>query len=165
MSRPQCPQCGKLLVSPAGMRSSEILLVGEFPGVEEIKVGVPFVGRTGEVLSYELARVGIQLRSCFMTNLWLHQMDKDCSIDYHIGQLTRLMPAFKYILLMGSETSKTLLRRGIMEVSGLVVQSPLIPSTSIAVASPNPASAFKKGSTVGELRHAIQIFKEQIDAN
>ena len=48
MTRANCPQCKKLLIPAYG--TGCVLLVGEFPGFEEVKRGVPFVGRTGDVL-------------------------------------------------------------------------------------------------------------------
>lgn len=163
MSRLACPHCGKLLVMPAGTASSPILLVGEFPGVEEIKSGVPFVGKTGDVLSSELSRVGINLRSTYMTNLWLHQEDKDCKLDYHMDHLIASLAGRKYILLMGSSVMRALTGKGVMEMSGLIVKSDYLPRRSVAVACPNPASAFKRGSTIGEMRHAIKTFKEVME--
>lgn len=155
--RNTCNSCKKkLLVEPVGPLGAEILLVGEFPGYEEIRAGSPFVGRTGDVLKEELNLVGIQFLKCRMTNLWLHEKDTDCDLGYHIQNLVLEMRGRKYVLLMGSDVTKTLLGKGVMEVSGLVVTSPYIPDDITAVACPNPASVFK--GRVGEVRMAMKKF-------
>ena len=77
MTRQACPICSNLLVLPVGLKDASILLVGEYPGVEEVKSGFCWVGRGGEVLRSELARVGIQYEQCRATNLWLHAPSKE----------------------------------------------------------------------------------------
>ena len=69
MVRQACPICSNLLVLPVGPKDASILLIGEYPGVEEVKSGFCWVGRGGEVLRAELARVGIQYEQCRATNL------------------------------------------------------------------------------------------------
>lgn len=158
--RAKCNVCKRTLIDPVGPLGAEILLVGEFPGWDEIRQGAPFVGRTGDVLREELARVGIQYTKCRSTNLWSHEKTNECDIDYHIKLLAAEMYNKKYALLMGSDVSKALLNTGVMNVSGLVVTSPFIPDGMIAVACPNPASLFK--GRVGEVRMAMEKFALQI---
>lgn len=166
--RDKCEICHRYLISPCGPLNAEILLAGEFPGWEEIKQGTPFVGRTGEVLKDELARVGIQFNRCRVTNLWLHEKTKECDVDYHVSHLMAEMSnQRKYILMMGSELTKVLMGKGVMELSGLRVESPYLPKGVIAVAAPNPATAFH--GRIGEFRLAVSKFvnyiKEDKDAS
>lgn len=156
----KCDVCRRRLVEPVGPLDAEILLAGEFPGWEEIKRGAPFVGRTGDVLKSELARVGIQYTSCRMTNLWQHEMTKDCDVNYHIKMLVAEMYKRKYILLMGSEVTKTFWNRGITEVCGLKMASKYIPADSLTVVTLNPASAFH--GRIGEFRLSLEKFVSMI---
>lgn len=158
--RSRCDVCHCLLIDPVGPLSAEILLVGEYPGYEEVRQGAPFVGKTGDVLREELARVGIQYTRCRSTNLWLHDKTNDCNIDYHIKMLVAEMYARKYVLLMGSDVTKALLGTGVMDWSGLQVNSQFIPDHIKAMACPNPASVFK--GRVGEVRLAFKKFAEMI---
>ncbi len=64
-----CPFCGLDLVSPAGNKHSDVLIVGEQPEIEEIEQGIPLVGRIGTVLRQELAYLGLDLYSFRRTNL------------------------------------------------------------------------------------------------
>jgi uracil-DNA glycosylase len=135
--------------------------VGEFPGVDEVKQGRPFVGITGDILMEELGRVGLQLNQFRITNLWLHQTQKrgeTCGRDFHMQNLVHEMIGRKFILLMGSDVLKALTKNSVMEVSSLQVVGSFIPSDAIAIASPNPAAVTHGG--IGELRLALSRFSE-----
>ncbi len=52
-----------------GDYSSVVLFVGEGPGFDEDKQGLPFVGRSGKFLTESLQRVGIQRADVYITNV------------------------------------------------------------------------------------------------
>lgn len=163
MNRPVCPSCGKMLVMPAGPPSSPILLVADFPGVEEVKQGRPFVGQMGDILMEELGRVGLQLNQFRISTLWMHQIVKKgetCPIGFHMQNLVTEMQGRKIIFLMGSDTVKRLTKQNVMDVSGLRVIGPFIPPDAVAIASPNPAVAMHGG--IGELRFAFSRLSEVV---
>src|SRR3990167_6689910 len=161
MTRQACPICGNLLVLPVGAKDASILLVGEYPGVEEVKSGFCWVGSGGEVLRSELARVGIQYEQCRATNLWLHAPSKEYEeYRWHMEQMLTEVQAKKYVLLMGSDVCKALLNEAVSDVSGLIVNSPYLPKAVTAVACKNPALVLRKGTTTGEVRQAMKVFKE-----
>jgi len=155
--REQCSFCGQYMVMPYGRQDAEVLLVGEFPGEEEMKVGVPFVGEAGHILEYELMKAGLDINQCRLTNLWLHPKNKEAlCFEQSIKSLTLEMAGRK-CLLMGSELAKYFMNNGIMDWSGLEVHSPLFPrSMKFAMMSPNPAQALHQ--PLGELRLAINKF-------
>ena len=162
MKRNKCPQCGRLLVESAGNPDSEILLIGEYPGWEELRDGVPFTGRTGQVLRDVLAREGIDIHRCRLTNLWLHEhptKDRPCDINYHVKCLTRELKGRKYALAMGSDVCRLITGVGAMSKSGLRVANPL--SAAITYIAPNPATVFH--GTVGELYLAVHEFAKEIN--
>lgn len=152
--------CGKQMIEPIGPKASPVLLVGTYPGTEEIIKGIPFCGPAGVVLRAELARAGIPMGNCRVTNLWTHAKDeKDCSLDLHMNLLAKELKGRKYALLMGSDLSKALFDCGIMEISGLEMKHELFPNVRLFM-SPNPADAMRE--PVGELRLAISRFAEVI---
>ena len=154
--RQTCPVCGKLLVQPNGNLKSPILIVGEFPGLEEVKRGIAFVGRTGEVLQQELARQGIQVMTCALTNLWLHQKDeKGCDPRWHLDQLVKQFTGRTHAILMGSDVTSAILGSKVMALAGLQVKIPDFPKLRVWV-SPNPAIVFR--SPIGDLRLSIERF-------
>ncbi len=69
-----CQKCelGKTrnnFVFGAGNPDADIMFVGEAPGEQEDKTGVPFVGRAGKLLDKVLLEVGISRQDIFITNV------------------------------------------------------------------------------------------------
>jgi len=159
-----CPKCKRLIV-PAYGPEGGILLVGEFPGDEEMRHGIPFVGVTGNILRTELEGVGISIDACRLTNLWLHPMTTDMydqpgHFEWHLAQLLQELGAAKHILLMGSELAKIFLKMRITEVCGLMMDSPYLPGDKKAMFCKHPAAAIH--GTIGEIRLALQKFSSEI---
>ena len=50
-----------------------IALVGEAPGADEVRLGHPFVGRSGQLLDKMLAQAGIERRNSFVGNAFRFQ--------------------------------------------------------------------------------------------
>jgi uracil-DNA glycosylase len=159
MNRQKCEYCGDLLIQPWGPPNSTILLVGEFPGKDDIMEGIAPVGVVGQILANELAKVGLNLYSCRFVNLWQHAKNDECNLDWHIQQMVKEFENRKYILLMGSEVTQTLIVKSAMELSGLRIKLNLAPK-AIVYASPNPAILLH--TPVGEFRDALVKFRKEI---
>ena len=56
-------------VRPVGPCPAKIMIVGEFPGEQEVLRGEPFVGYAGQELSKMLQEAGIFRSACFITNV------------------------------------------------------------------------------------------------
>jgi DNA polymerase-1 len=72
MAQPNCPACplnGSRIVPSKGPQPSDILVVGQGPGKEEVKKGEPFVGKSGKELDKLLASVGIHKGSVRISNI------------------------------------------------------------------------------------------------
>lgn len=52
---------------------AEILFIGEGPGFNEDKQGLPFVGRSGQYLDYLLGLIGLKRAQVFITNVVKHR--------------------------------------------------------------------------------------------
>lgn len=67
-----CKICNKLkkglLVPGEGSANASIVFVGEAPGKEEIKTGLPFIGRAGKVLRELIESVGLKPEDVFITS-------------------------------------------------------------------------------------------------
>jgi len=152
-----CPHCGREDCVPAGgSRSSKILIIGEFPGEDEIKAGRPMVGRMGGVLRTELSRLGIDMRRMRLCNLWLHPPNKDENCFNHgVTQAIKEAQNKEAILLIGSDTVKYFCDTNVMSVNGLRVTSPYL-SAPIIMASLQPATVFH--GALGEVRLALKKF-------
>ncbi len=57
------------LVFADGNPESGLMLVGEGPGAEEDRAGLPFVGPSGQLLDRMLASIGLDRTQCLITNL------------------------------------------------------------------------------------------------
>lgn len=160
--RQTCKICGKQLIPSYGPTSSKILIAGEFPGTQEIIRGIPFIGKTGDILKAEATRAGLNILSCRLTNLWQHAKDEEnCDVEWHIQQLVREMRGKTHILLMGSDLTYHLLGgKSVMDLTGMEVKSDMFPKQRIFV-SVNPAFLFH--GPVGELRLALGRFVESLD--
>lgn len=161
-----CPHCKKPLVLPVGRRGSDVLIMGEFPGRVEVEQGIPMVGPMGAMLETELHFLGIRMRDLRRCNLWMHEKpekltpaDQAC-FEYSLERAIREASNKRLILLMGSEVVEFFTGKPVMSMSGLLVKSDYFPNT-VLVASVNPAIVFHSG--VGEMRHALEIFKRELD--
>lgn len=52
-----------------GNPQSKIMFVGEAPGADEDRIGIPFVGRSGHLLDKMLAAIGIDRTQCYICNI------------------------------------------------------------------------------------------------
>ncbi len=57
------------LVFADGNPRAALMLVGEAPGAEEDRAGLPFVGPSGQLLDRMLASIGITRETCLITNV------------------------------------------------------------------------------------------------
>ena len=57
------------LVFGAGNANADIMLIGEAPGADEDRQGVPFVGVSGQLLDKMLASIGLDRDSVYITNM------------------------------------------------------------------------------------------------
>jgi uracil-DNA glycosylase len=60
-----------------GDASADILFIGEAPGAEEDKQGLPFVGRSGKYLDYLLDLIGMKREDVFIANMVKHRPPKN----------------------------------------------------------------------------------------
>ena len=57
------------LVFGAGNANADLMFVGEAPGAQEDKVGLPFVGPAGKLLEGLLGEIGLERRDVFINNV------------------------------------------------------------------------------------------------
>ena len=157
-----CPICNSEdCVPPGGDPSSKILIIGAFPGDEEIKLGKPMVGRNGTVLGDELRRCNQDLKSMRITNLWQHKPNENAGCLVHWGkQAIMEAKGRKAILLIGAETVKYFCGCSVEAYNGLLVKSDYL-SAAIIMACIQPVNVFKGG--LGEFRLSIQKFSALIE--
>jgi uracil-DNA glycosylase len=62
-------QTAKNLCFADGSPQARVMFVGEAPGAEEDRAGLPFVGRSGQLLDRMLAAIGLDRTSVYIANL------------------------------------------------------------------------------------------------
>lgn len=73
-----CPlQKGVCVPSAVGSDAIKLIIVGEAPGYNEAKTGVPFVGASGQMLDYLLELVEINREETLITNAVLCRLDEN----------------------------------------------------------------------------------------
>ena len=84
---------GKIKFGPVkgvGPKNARIAIVGEAPGRDEEREGVPFVGASGRVLNSSLKKAGIKRYECYLTNVVKTRPPKnDFSIFYEDKKKTK----------------------------------------------------------------------------
>ena len=135
-----CNACGLhhdngTLVFGDGNASAEVVIVGEAPGAEEERTGVPFVGAAGKLLDLLLMTAGFTRESVYICNVLKFRPpgNRDplptevmhCSVHLR-AQLDAIRPRvlvtvgnFAARALLGTEAGVTKLRRQIHEYNGI----------------------------------------------
>lgn len=115
------------LVLYDGTPEARVMIVGEAPGAEEDRQGLPFVGAAGQMLDRMLAHIGLDRGSVYITNLLFWRPPGNRSptasevatcLPFLERQVELIDPDF--LLLLGASSVKTLLARqeGILKLRG-----------------------------------------------
>ncbi|HYE77466.1 MAG TPA: uracil-DNA glycosylase [bacterium] len=117
-----CNRCPELVASRSrvvpgdGNPQAKIMFVGEGPGEQEDKRGVPFVGPAGQLLNRCLGEIGLERKDVFITNIVKcrppgNRVPKDEEVEqcreWLYAQLLLVNPAV--VCPLGSPALKTLL--------------------------------------------------------
>jgi DNA polymerase len=146
-------------VEGLGPTGAKLAIVGEAPGADEERLGQPFVGASGRMLDQMLAAVGIDRRSCYVTNVakvrppgndFIARYYADPKRLYPSADLTGCIHDLQSELLLRKPTCTVALgeealravtgRRGIGDWRGSIVGTP----TGKCVATYHPAAVLRK---------------------
>ena len=124
----KCTACplwkGTTLAVPGeGAKDAKIMIVGEAPGEEEDRQGLPFVGRSGKLLDKMLEAAGLDRKKVFITNTVKHRPPENrapkaseikvCKELWLDQQIKILKP--KLIIVLGVAALKTLIKETSLE--------------------------------------------------
>ena len=97
-----------------GDTNAEIMFIGEAPGENEAKQGIPFVGKAGKLLRSALDSAGLTNESWYITNVCKHRPTKNrtpttdeqrvCSSKFLVRELQIVQP--KVIVPLGNPATK-----------------------------------------------------------
>jgi DNA polymerase len=120
-------QTASRLVFADGRPGARVMLVGEAPGAEEDREGLPFVGRSGKLLDRMLAAVGLARKDCYIANVipWRPPgnrtptpQETEICLPFIERQIKLAAP--DVLVCLGGPSAQTLLRQreGIMRLRG-----------------------------------------------
>jgi len=104
------------IVFGVGNKNAKVMLIGEGPGADEDKQGIPFVGKAGQLMDKALIGLGIQRQELYIANIVKcrppsnrvpEQDEADACLNYLRNQVILIKP--KIIVLLGSTALKNIL--------------------------------------------------------
>ena len=110
-----------------GDEKSDVMLIGEAPGADEDREGIPFVGLSGKLLNKMLSSIELSRSEVYITNIipWRPPGNRQPTIQETAACLPFIQRHIelinpKVLILVGGTASKTLLVRkeGIMRLRG-----------------------------------------------
>ena len=157
-----CPRCKlsrsrSTIVFGVGNPAARLVVIGEGPGEEEDKQGIPFVGRAGQLLTKMLASVRFDReRDCYICNVVKCRPERNRNPEpdevaacnpFLLAQLDTIQPAV--ILALGNFAAQTLLgtKEGITKLRGRAYSyrdSVLVPTFHPAFLLRNPGDQYKR---------------------
>jgi DNA polymerase len=147
------------IVFGSGNPRARLMVVGEGPGEEEDRQGLPFVGRAGQLLTRMLAAKGVEFdreRDCYIANVVKCRPEKNRNPEpdevaacnpFLAAQIETVQPVV--ILALGNFAAQTLLntKEGITKLRGRAYpyrSGVLVPTFHPAFLLRNPGESFKR---------------------
>ena len=128
----ECPlkDAATNMVFGKGNPDAEIVFIGEAPGAEEDKQGIPFVGRAGRELDKYLRNIGLTIEDVYIANILKYRPPKnrdpttseiEAHTPYLLKQLRIIKP--KVIATLGNYSTKFVLGgwhvKGMKSIKGI----------------------------------------------
>lgn len=154
-----------------GSPTADVVFVGEAPGQREDEQGLPFVGRSGQLLNQLLGEIGIDRSDVYIGNVVKcrppnNRDPRPDEIDACKGYLREQLQLIdpKVVVTLGNFSSKLLLRTetGITRLRGTAYEwwgRYLVPTF-------HPAAALRGSARVlEEMRYDFKLVRDAIDGN
>ncbi|GAB4374315.1 MAG: hypothetical protein Kow0042_18860 [Calditrichia bacterium] len=154
-----------------GNENADIMFIGEAPGAEEDRQGIPFVGKAGKLLDKLLARVHLKREEVFIANILKcrppNNRDpepeevRQC-IPYLHQQIEMIQP--KIIVALGRVAAQNLLGKpySLRDMRGRRWQYQNVDM----IVTYHPAAILRNAgymdSTVEDLKFVVEIYKEKL---
>lgn len=160
-----------------GSPQAPVMLVGEAPGADEDRQGLPFVGRSGQLLDLMFASIGLSReKNLYISNIipWRPPGNRQPTatetticlpfIQRHIELVNP-----KYLIFVGGVSAKTLMNStdGIMRLRGKWVQyaSPGLPTPIKAMPIYHPAYLLRSPGQKRKVWQDLLTLKLDMEAN
>lgn len=161
------------LVFADGNAEARVMLIGEAPGAEEDRKGLPFVGRSGQLLDKMLAAIGLNRESAYITNIlpWRPSGNRNPTSD----EIESLRPFVErhvelvqpeLLVLVGGVSAKSLLHTttGIMRLRGNWKECQIGTQTFPALPTFHPAYLLRRPGDKALAWRDFLSLKQRLDA-
>ncbi len=129
-----CTKCSKLcqsrsqVVFGSGNSRAKVLFIGEAPGAEEDKQGIPFCGSSGQVLNQLLATIELSRDDIFITNTILCRPENNRNPEKEevencrerLDRLIKIMQPKVIVTIGNFATERILKKKGITTLRGKI---------------------------------------------
>ncbi|MBO7536981.1 MAG: uracil-DNA glycosylase [Alphaproteobacteria bacterium] len=164
--------CATNMVFGMGNTKADVLLLGEAPGAEEDKQGLPFVGQSGQLLDKVLAAVGLDRTKVYITNILPWRPPGNRTPDtqevalfrpYVLKHISLINP--KVVVCLGGTSTKALLQttEGIMKLHGRWTTTEGISAKIMPTF--HPAYLLRSPSQKREIWRDFLLVREEISKN
>ncbi len=168
-----CQKCGLSksrtnFVFGDGNPNADIMLIGEAPGAEEDKTGIPFVGRAGKLLTDILKAINLTREEIYIANILKcrppknrdpQPEERDACMPYLLKQIDLIKPKMILCLgriaantLLGTNQSLTKLRENVHEFHGVPM-----------IATFHPAALLRNPNWKRPVWEDVQKFRKMYD--
>ena len=168
------------LVFGDGDPDADLMIVGEAPGADEDRLGLPFVGPSGHLLDATLQRAGLERHRVYITNVIKRRPPNNrdpesheiaISVPWLHAQIAVIRP--KVILAVGRFAAGTLATRlgtpiSILRTSTLTYQNEKTKVIAPMIATFHPAYILRQVDDArtaclelfaGDVRHAVELVR------
>jgi DNA polymerase len=158
-----------------GDPAARLMIVGEAPGADEDRLGVPFVGASGKLLDRMLASIGLDRTHAYITNVvpWRppgNRKPEPAEVELCLPFITRhieLVDPAVLLLLGGASVSALLARTdSITRLRGAFIDysSPRLPRPIPAMPTFHPAYLLRTPLAKREAWRDLLMVKQKLDA-
>ena len=136
------------IVFSDGNPNSKIMIIGEGPGANEDIEGVPFIGKTGELLDKMLLSINLERENVYITNVVNYRPPENRNptkeeIDRYLPYLTRHIEIIdpKILILLGSSALNAVIgsEQKISEIRGKWINKKIGKCNTSVIVSFHPA--------------------------
>lgn len=158
-----------------GDPSARLMIIGEAPGADEDRLGLPFVGASGKLLDQMLKSIGLDRTSAYITNVvpWrppANRKPEPAEVELCLPFITRHIelvdPAV--LLLLGGASASALLARteGMTRLRGKFIDysSPRLAAPIPAMPTFHPAYLLRTPLQKREVWHDLLLVKQRLDS-
>ncbi|MGH6834962.1 MAG: uracil-DNA glycosylase [Methylocella sp.] len=160
------------LVFGDGNPGADIMFIGEAPGADEDREGVPFVGRAGQLLDKMLASIGLDREKVYIANVvpWRPPgnrtptpLETAACLPFTRRQIELVDP--KILVCLGAAAAQTLLggKEGIMRMRGRWFAYPAGNTEIRALAMLHPAFLLRQPAHKQLAWHDLRMLDKEIN--